>query len=97
MSRPVVEIANEAVLIFPAKLKPNVMANPVYRGVFGLYGVTQFVNGRSTASAVCREDGTASGKAEMNGDRREGVAWCSDLSVLASVEPRHRRPRTTSP
>ena len=67
------EIAREAALIVPARVRLKVAANAECLGVVGLYGVTQLVKGLRAARAVCRDDGSASGRADMKGERREGV------------------------
>lgn len=73
ISMPDCEIARDAALMFPARVRLKVTANAECLGVAGLYGVTQYVKGFRAARAVCRDDGNASGRADMKGERREGV------------------------
>ena len=59
--------------MLPASVRLKVVASAACRGRSGLNGVTELVNGLSAAKAVYREDGTASGTEDMNGERIEGV------------------------
>lgn len=79
VSRPDVEIARDAEVISPVKENPKVTATAEYLEAFELTGVTQLVNGLSTARAVKSEYGTFSGRAERNGDRSDGVAGWREL------------------
>ena len=69
---PDCEIDRDAPLMSPARLRLNVAAKAECLGVAGLCAVTQYVNGRRAASAVCKDAGTSIGSAEMNGEKSEG-------------------------
>lgn len=73
MSIPEVDNANDAAVRLPASVRVKDAASAECLGAEGLKGVTVFVNGRRTASAVWNVDGTESGNAEMKGDNNEGV------------------------
>lgn len=79
MSIPDCESDSDAVLMLPASVRPKVAANALCLGVAGLYGVTQWVNGLKAVRAVWREDGTAKGSDDINGESRDGAEWCRDL------------------
>lgn len=65
--------ANDAAVRVPASVRVKDAARAECLGAEGLNGVTVFVNGRKTASAVWKVDGTESGNADMKGDNNEGV------------------------
>ena len=79
MRIPEVEIARVALLRLPASVTLNAAASAEYLGVAGLKGVTALRNGRRTARAVYRVEGTVRGNVEMTGVRRDGVEGCKDL------------------
>lgn len=70
---PEVDIANDAAVRLPASVKVKDAARAECLGAEGLKGVTVFVNGPRTESAVLNVDGTENGKAAIKGDSNEGV------------------------
>ena len=83
---PAFERANFAAVRVPVRLKVRVTAKAEWSPVDGLWGDTQFKNGRKTASEVKRADGRGTGKLLRNGESRDGEeAWAELVVVFVSL------------